>query len=155
MSVVVAYDFDGVLAVKPPRPAKPWGKMNGLERSAYQQQTLKHYMLAEALLVPVEDIFHVITARKATPEVQRVSRHWLETRYGSRVLSVSFLQTARSIENVVKFKAEVLHALQVRRFIEDNLAVLKGLSKNPLCAEVELIYFNPKNELVPLKSLEK
>lgn len=124
---VVAFDFDGVLAVKPELTGPAWSRLKGHERAARQQRLLEHYLTAEPLLRP-EGRFHVITARKSTTDVVDISLAWLHRHYPDQILGVHFLSAARTLENVINFKAKTLHELGVEHFTEDNKSVLRGLA---------------------------
>ncbi len=127
---VIGLDLDGVLASSPLAATKPWGKMSGPERQQRRENLLFQYAQAHPLFL--EQLkpymrFHVITARKNTPDVQSVTHEWLHKHYPDRVLSVHFLDKSRSLKNVIAFKSDVLKKLGVTHFTEDNLEVLKGL----------------------------
>ena len=124
---VIAYDFDGVLAVKPTVTGPAWSRLKGHEREARKMDLLTHYMAAEPLLRP-EGKFHVITARKSDANVVDISLEWLDKHYPNQVEQVHFLDKARTMENVINFKARILHELGAAHFTEDNKAVLRGLA---------------------------
>lgn len=124
---VIAYDLDGVLAVKPTLTGPAWGKLNGEQRKARKQTLLEHYMAAAPLLRP-EGRFYVITARKSDTDVVEVTLSWLKRHYPDQVIHVHFLSEARTIANVVSFKKRVLDSLGASEFTEDNRAVLRGLA---------------------------
>jgi len=124
---VVAFDMDGVLAVKPVLTGPAWGKLNGEQRKARKQTLLEHYMAAAPLLRPSGQ-FHVITARKSEVEVVEVTLSWLKRHYPDQVTQVHFLSEARTIVNVVSFKKRVLDKIGANEFTEDNRAVLRGLA---------------------------
>lgn len=123
---MIAYDFDGVLAESPPASTKPWGQMNGRERAQRQQALLDHYGKAQPLLIPKEP-FIVISARKETADIRFVSTQWLKTHHQHNFQELHLLPIARTIKNVVTFKAAILQHTQATTFTEDNRNILKGL----------------------------
>lgn len=126
--MVHAYDYDGVLAVGPPKPPKPWRFMLGPARAAWRVFLLRHYAAAKPLLPPVANRpFYVITARKDSDEVRAVSEAWLERHYPGRCRGLFLLGTGRTLENVIAFKAATLTSIGATDFTEDNPQVVKGL----------------------------
>ena len=129
-----AYDLDGVLAEAPPAYVKPWRKMTGPERAAQITRTIDHYLVAHSLFSPEPGDFHVITARKVT--TRKVSLDWLERRFGQRVLELHMLEEGRTIENVVRFKADVLRRIGATDYAEDNRTVVRELRKQDLACRI-------------------
>ncbi len=126
--LVCGYDLDGVLAQGPPKSAKPWGRMTGPEREGRRQELLRFYGTAPTTgLRPLERRFDVITARKEDPEVRRVTTAWLEQYFPKRVRTLVMLPVARSVKNVVAFKAENIIAMELTDFTEDNPQIVRGL----------------------------
>lgn len=121
-----AYDFDGVLAEAPPHPAKKWGYMNGGERRVHRAMLLEHYASARALIAPETRTFAVITARSRW--AQNVSEAWLARYYPAR-WELFMLDEARTIRNVVAFKAKCLRELAATDFAEDNVTVVRALRR--------------------------
>lgn len=138
--MIVSYDIDGVLAAQPPASEKKWGHMGGAERKARKDFLYDWYENAERLLLPKEAEFFAISARKREPRVFEITRTWLNKYYGNRVKGFYLLGTSRTIENVVKFKSEMVIELGVKRHYEDNKKVLKGMRKL-LPADVELYFW--------------
>lgn len=126
-----AYDFDGVLAEAPPHPAKKWGLMKGPERAARKAQLLEHYARARPLLTPETRSFAVITARSQW--AKPVSMDWLKRYYAGRWELWTLLE-ARTIPNVVAFKAQALRDYGATDFAEDNVTVVRALRRAlPAC----------------------
>jgi hypothetical protein len=146
--MIVSYDIDGVLAAQPPASEKRWGKMNGDERKERKSFLNDWYRNAEWLLIPLEEKFHTISARKLEPAIYNITEKWLSDRYGERVLSINMLRENRTVENVVKFKSNVILELGIERHYEDNKKVLRGMRKL-LPSSVEL-YFWEKGMTIPV-----
>lgn len=125
--ILAAYDFDGVLAQGPPKTPKAWRRMNGPERSAWKQALVGYYAKAQPIIIPTEKQFHVISARKDTPEVRAASEAWLERHYPGRCVALHLLSVSRSLENVIEFKSQALRAIGATDFTEDNRDVVKGI----------------------------
>ena len=122
-----AYDLDGVIAEKPPKAAKRWGRMNGAERRARKESLLAWYRSAGCLrTITSEDV--VITARKAEPMIISATREWFYRTHGF-CPTIEFLDRSRTIKNVVEFKAAMLEKHGVTEFYEDNKVVLRGIHK--------------------------
>lgn len=149
---VAAYDLDGVLSTSPPPSDKPWGRMNGLQRKQRKEDLLRFYRLATRLFEPPEEKFVVITARKDDPSVVHVTSQWLEAQFPKRITHLYMLVGARTVENVVEFKARSLRDCAATDFHEDNLRVLKGLEK----AGVDcLLWHYSKGEMKLLSSIPR
>lgn len=142
MTVLWAFDLDGVLAETAPKPSKTWGKMSGSERAAWKAGLLSWYDIVPPLLKPEVPQFHVITARKDVPDVRRVTTAWLERHFPGRVLGLHMLAESRSIENVAWFKGNIIKTLGVSHFVEDNMKILKALRVAGLRAN--LYFYNGK-----------
>lgn len=126
-----AYDFDGVLAEAPPPAPKKWGLMKGPERAARKQLLLEHYARARPLLAPETRDFLVITARSLW--AQAVSEEWLRRYYPLR-WGLDMLEEARTIRNVVRFKAASLRDYGATDFAEDNVQIVRALRREvPEC----------------------
>lgn len=126
----VAYDLDGVLAEKPPASSQKWGKMSGEEREARRRYLVEHYRRAKRILCPIGGGSIVISARKEEPSVRSATLAWFLDNYG-QTYKLYLLQESRSVENVIKFKTEVLRKnSQVKYYYEDNKKILTGLKKN-------------------------
>ena len=138
--MIVSYDIDGVLAAQPPANDKKWGHMNGAERKARQKFLYNWYMAAERLLEPTETTFFAISARKNNPLVYDITKNWLEKHYSNRVKRCFLLDTSRTVENVVKFKSQIVLSNNIQRHYEDNKTVLKGMRKL-LPPEIELYFW--------------
>lgn len=123
---MVGYDLDGVLAKAPPPRPKPWSQMTGNERRLYDRRLLSHYKRAKPLYRPKRKDWVVVTARKALPDIQTTTLSWFRSNGFGRPI-VFFLQGARSINNVVEFKADIIDRLELTDFYEDNLSVVRGL----------------------------
>jgi hypothetical protein len=125
----IGYDCDGVLAEGPPKSPVRWGKMNGEQRQQRRLDLLQFYANARPILKNLPGpIAVVITARKATPEIERITRQWLETHHGELFCGqLELFNGTRSIENVVAFKAQKILEHGCTDFIEDNLQVVRGL----------------------------
>lgn len=125
---VYAYDLDGVLAEAPPASPKAWRRMSGVERTQHQQRTIAHYAVAAVLYRPPPgQRFHVITARKQT--TRDVTGAWLLRAFGPGVVQLWMLEEGRTIENVVRFKADVLRRVGATDYAEDNRTVVRELRK--------------------------
>lgn len=123
-----AYDCDGVLAVGPPDPPKPWRRMKGPEREAWRVQLEQHYRQAAVLYEPPPtQFFVVITARSLW--AHQVTEAWLVKHYGPRVDELCTLVGARTIERVVEFKAGILRTRGITDYVEDNRTVVRGLRR--------------------------
>lgn len=146
--MIVSYDIDGVLAEQPPPNDKKWGHMNGDERKARKQFLYDWYENATALIQPTEDKFYAISARKREPRVWNITKDWLNKYYPERVIDFRLLGESRTVENVVRFKAQTVLELGVQRHYEDNKKVLKGMRKL-LPSEIEL-YFWEKGMAEPV-----
>lgn len=127
MSFKVGYDMDGVLAVQPPDTGTPWRKMNGEQRKAKQRWLVEWYRNAKPILMPKEEEFIVITARKNTEEIRGVTLDWLGRRFPGRNIKLEMLQESRNIENVVKFKSGIIQGYGLTDYTEDNKVVVKAL----------------------------
>lgn len=127
MSRIVAYDFDGVLAVGPANSARPWRFMDGPARAARRDALVAHYAQAARLLLAQETRFYVISARKEGPAVRAASEAWLSRHYAGRWQGLFLLKEGRTLENVVRYKGAALAQLNASDFTEDNRAVVKGL----------------------------
>lgn len=138
--MIVAYDLDGVLAAGPAPAEKPWGRMTGLERIQRQAHLVQHYAAAARIFNPPEPDFYVITARKNTAPVAGTTMGWLERHFQNRVRGLFLLSDSRSIENVVRFKSEVLRQIGAQEFTEDNKKILAGLLKTGL--DCRLFWFD-------------
>lgn len=134
--MIVAYDLDGVLA-ESPRESKPWKSMSGRERQERKMYLLRHYHKASVLYNPPEKKFYVITARKN--DSKAISSWWLKRNFNHRILGVFFLNTSRTIQNVIAFKSGVLKQIKADIFIEDNKEVVKGIRKQ--CPGIEIKIF--------------
>jgi hypothetical protein len=149
--MIVSYDIDGVLAAQPPPNEKKWGHMNGEERRARKEFLYDWYSNAERLLLPKEDKFYAISARKREPRVFNITKDWLNKYYSERVLSFHLLGDPRTVENVVRFKSQTVLDLEVQRHYEDNKKVLRGMRKL-LPSEIELYFWeNGMEQPVPFK----
>ena len=146
--MIVSYDIDGVLADQPPPNSKKWGHMNGEERKARKDFLYDWYTNATALIQPKEDKFYAISARKREPRVWNITKDWLNKYYPERVIDFRLLGDSRTVENVVRFKSQMVLELGVQRHYEDNKKVLKGMRKL-LPSEVEL-YFWEKGMAEPV-----
>lgn len=135
---MIGYDVDGVLAVKPPMPDMKWGRMNGEQRRARQQQLLDWYSNCDPILQPDEP-FVAISARKENPETRLATEIWIQ-RHQPNCRAIYLLPISRSIENVVAFKAAVIRDLELTDFTEDNKKILRGLAKEDL--STRLWYFD-------------
>ena len=60
---------------------------------------------------------------------------------------IILLNKARSIENVVNFKAYYIKKLGIKKFTEDNLKVVKGL-RNKVGHLCEIIHFIDKDNKI-------
>lgn len=129
--MIIAYDMDGVLCVKPSASPKKWGFMNKSERDERKRSLMNQYATAERLLNP-DCRFHVITARKDEELVRLSTETWLNNHFGRKIISVNMLAASRTVENVIKFKSDAIRILGVEEFTEDNKSVLRGIRKlNP------------------------
>lgn len=132
---VWAYDLDGVLAQGPPPPSKPWSRMRGPERKAYQEGLVAHYLVAPQLYHPETAVQYVITARRHTDPIRDATYMWFERTQGY-IPAIYFLEQARTYEAVVSHKASKLvglaHEQGVTDFVEDNVKVLQGLRRWPV-----------------------
>lgn len=146
--MIVSYDIDGVLAEQPPPNAKKWGHMNGEERRARKEFLHDWYTNAGKLIIPKEATFHTISARKREPRIYNITKAWMDANYPDQVLSITLLDNTRTVENVVKYKAQTVLDLGVQRHYEDNKKVLRGMRKI-LPPEVEL-YFWEKGMTEPV-----
>jgi hypothetical protein len=133
------FDYDGVLSEKPLVPAKKWGQMRKMERVERTQSLIAQHFRATPLYDPPQREFYVITARKNSPEVRAVSLSWLNQRFGQRMVKAAFLQSSRTIENVVVHKSSCINHWQLTDFVEDNVKVLAGIQKN--CPKTRLWFF--------------
>ena len=141
----LAIDFDGTLCTKMPKPPMKWGRMNGEQRKGWKQLLLKEYHGARILLNPRELGFRggwtVISARKEEPSVRAVSEAWLQSNFRNQWGGLILLDAPRSIKAVVAFKAQALLRCGASFFIEDNLAVVKGLWGAPELTSVRVAHF--------------
>jgi predicted RNA binding protein with dsRBD fold (UPF0201 family) len=55
--------------------------------------------------------------------------NWLNKYFPGRVISLSLLNVPRTVNNVVKFKNDVINSIGAIEHTEDNKKVLKGISK--------------------------
>lgn len=126
--MIYAYDLDGVLAEVPSDGKKSWRHMNGRERGERREELLAHYATAKPLfLPPMGQVFFVVTARSLW--AREVTGRWLDKHHGRSVVELVMNEGARTIENVVVFKAAFLRAKFVTDYAEDNRAVVRGLRK--------------------------
>lgn len=126
---VIAYDLDGVLAQSPPSSPKKWGHMKGDERRMRKLELLHWYSKAAILFNPPEQFFYIVTARKADSIIRDVTYLWLKQNFPGRIKGVHHLKVSRSLENVIKFKTEILIQIKATEFTEDNVAVVAGVRK--------------------------
>ena len=143
--MIVSYDIDGVLAEKPPASEVKWGKMKKEERDARRHFLCYWYKNASPLLIPKEDKFYAISARKNDMETAGATKMWLNKYYNTRVLGLCLLSESRTIENVVKFKSKMVSSLNIKRHYEDNKKVLKGM-RAILPASIELFFWEKQME---------
>jgi hypothetical protein len=148
---MIGYDIDGVLADKPPKADKSWGKSNGAERKARQQQLLNWYYNAQPLLTP-EQPFVAISARKENPLVRTITEDWIMRQpYGHLCRAIALLPVGRTIENTARFKTEIINYYQLTTYIEDNKEILKRLN----CPDTQLFYWDKTmDEPVPFVTLK-
>ena len=138
-SEVRGYDLDGVISQKPKKRKEKWGRMTGEARRAWKEYLLSHYLTAEPLRkIKPSDI--IITARKNTPNEVRTTNEWFRVAFGF-VPQVFFLDTSRSITNVITFKSNVIKSTGITEYYEDNEKVLRGIHRE--CPDVELIFVDP------------
>lgn len=139
---LVSFDLDGVIAsCAKTQQTKTWGRMNGLERALYKEQQLINYTQATPLLVPTGN-FIICTARKQEPRVIEATFSWLK-KHRIEPRAVFFLNKGRTLENVGRYKADIVLGSGAQAHIEDNKEVLKRMKKI-LKERVELFYFNGK-----------
>ena len=127
--MIVSYDMDGVLALNPPPNIKKWGHMNGAERKARKEFLYDWYNSADLLYKPIEDKFHVISARKKDQRTWEITMNWLNKYFPGRVISLSLLNVPRTVNNVVKFKNDAINSVGAIEHTEDNKKVLRGILK--------------------------
>lgn len=127
-----AFDLDGVLAevVDSGLFVKKWRFMTGEERKSRGLALEAFYERAEALYEPKVGAFDVITARKDTVTVRRITEAWLERHFAGRVRSLHMLRGSRTVENVLTFKRGVIQTLGVTEFTEDNPHIVRGLRRS-------------------------
>ena len=121
--------MDGVLAEGPPPSEMRWGRMDGSLRALRRMFLLDWYSAAKLLHDPREKFFWVISARKEDPEVRAVSMRWLQSRFPGRIGHLFLLQGARTIRNVVTYKAQVISREGFTDFVEDNREVVRGVAR--------------------------
>lgn len=129
--MIIAYDMDGVLAAPVPDSffVKKWRHMNGVERLQRHKNLVEWYKIAGLLLTPGVKEFHVITARKGVEDVRTVTREWFKINYPHNTVHLHMLSGSRTIENVVKFKGDVLKTIGASDYTEDNWDIVRGLRK--------------------------
>ena len=138
-SEVRGLDLDGVTAQKPKKRKEKWGRMNGAARRAWKEYLLSHYLTAEPLRkIKPSDI--IITARKNTPNEVRTTTEWFRVTFGF-VPQIFFLDTSRSIANVINFKSSVIKSAGITKYYEDNEKVLRGIHRE--CPDVSLVFVDP------------
>ena len=129
--MTVAYDLDGVLCEAPPANHKPWRKMKGPERAAHQDMLKDWYGKAKGLYWPTERAFHVITARSEANRA--ITERWLARHFGGKnareVVELHMFSGARTIANVVEYKARVLKRIKATDYSEDNRDVVRALRR--------------------------
>lgn len=121
-------DLDGVVAIIGTHPLlqENHGRLNGSDRAQRQLELLNLYSTARLMFRPTHgDV--IITARKGTEEVVSVTHTWMLMNGLPDDVPVFYLQKARTLENVIVFKAGVINQLRLEDYYEDNLHVLKGL----------------------------
>lgn len=121
-------NLNGVVAVIGTHPLlqEKYGRLNGPDRAQRQLELLNLYSTARLMFRPTSgDV--IITARKGTDEVVSVTHTWMLMHGLPDDVPVFYLQKARTLENVVEFKAGVINQLRLEDYYEDNLHVLKGL----------------------------
>lgn len=138
--MIVSYDIDGVLAEQPPASEIKWGRMNGSLRKERKEFLYDWYEHARPLLMPSEEKFYAISARKLDPRNYTITKNWLEKYHSNKVIDFYLLNESRSVENVVNFKSRTVLELGIQRHYEDNKKVLKGMSKI-LPSSVELYFW--------------
>ena len=148
MEFKTAYDMDGVLCENPASTEKTFFKMNGEERKKRKEYLLSHYPIAKQLHIPKEEEFIIITARKEKNGVKEISRAWVDKNLPGKKVQIFFLQEAKTYKNVIKFKAEIINKFNIQNFYEDNLVVLKGLTKLVKCS----LFFYENGNFTPVAS---
>lgn len=121
-------NLNGVVAVIGTHPLlrQNYGRLNGPDRAQRQLELLNLYSTARLMFRPTPgDV--IITARKGTDEVVSVTHTWMLMHGLPEDVPVFYLQKARTLENVIEFKAGVINQLRLEDYYEDNLHVLKGL----------------------------
>ena len=121
-------NLGGVVAVAGTHPLlqENYGRLNGSDRAQRQLELLNLYSTARLMFRPTPgDV--IITARKGTDEVVSVTHTWMLMNGLPDDVPVFYLQKARTLENVIEFKARVINQLRLEDYYEDNLHVLKGL----------------------------
>ena len=128
--MIVSYDIDGVLAEGPPPSEKKWGRMNGYERNQRKEFLVEWYRNASPLLVPSEEKFYAVSARKNDSYVYTATQMWLDKHYPNRVIELFLMRDARTVVNAANFKSSVLASKNVQIHYEDNKKVLKLMKQN-------------------------
>lgn len=135
--MIQGFDMDGVLAEGPPQGKIPWRHMKGHQRKEHLDQLLYFYLKARPLLVP-RGTFCVISARKSTPEIMKITGDWIQQRYPGQLTGLYLLSESRSLENVIAFKSARIRSLGLTDFTEDNPKIVAGLRKLDLNCRIWL-----------------
>lgn len=154
-----AFDLDGVIALlnfdlTNPLFSKSWSRKNGEERKAYKEYVKNCYKNAvfgfdPTKIVSENDPIIIITARKNDDEIRVITEEWISKQESlikhKGGLKIHYLNTGRSVKNVIEFKNSWISHYGIEEFYEDNKKILKGISL--LNSNVNLNYVN-KNLMV-------
>lgn len=135
---LVGYDLDGVITDNSPKRDKPFIKQNSEERKAYSRLRMDHCLNGKLMFKPEGD-FIIATARKKDDE-RAVTLLWLK-KHNINPINVYFLEEAKTRENIIKFKAQIINQLNLAEFSDDDPKIVRALTK--LCKNTIINLWEP------------
>lgn len=123
---IYGYDLDDVLLARP-APQQKASFLTEKKRVEFQEQMVAFYQTAQVGFNPPEKGFHVLTACRGEGPIRQHVRRWLNVKFPGRVLSVTFMDPDRSLQNVVEFKAAIITRYAITDYCEAGNLVLRAL----------------------------
>jgi hypothetical protein len=133
---LIGYDLDGVICGESPKRKKPFFKQNAAERKAYAKKRLLHCRKAKLKIKPTGR-FIIVTARKQIEQPATVM--WLKNN-GICPEAIYFLDKAKTRENIIKFKSDVINTNNLVKYYDDDKEICKQLIG--LCQNTKIIHVN-------------
>lgn len=130
---MIGYDLDGVICENSPKRSKPFFEQNSEERAKHKIIRLEHCLNGKLIFKPKGD-FIIATARK-TDEEKAATLSWLK-KNKINPATIYFLKEAKTRENIIKFKADIINSLELTEFTDDDPKIVARLTK--LCEKTNV-----------------